>query len=146
MSQPAHPEAMAPPKPGRTRAAPPEMPSSWWSAPRIRNYLLFDATGFIYLALGFLAIRLLWALGSGTETWEMALLGLKNPLYIAFHALSLVSVIFVGVRFFSLFPKAQPRDTELPMPPGPVIKGMLYGIWIVVTLALSAILAGGIFE
>jgi fumarate reductase subunit C len=145
MSQPAHPEAMAPSKPGRTRTAPPEMPSTWWSAPRIRNYLLFDATGIVYFLIGFLAIRVIWALGNGPESWDIVIQGFKNPIYIAFHALCLVSVIFVGVRFFSLFPKAQPRDSGLPMPPGPVIKGMLYGIWIVVTLGLSAILAGGMF-
>jgi len=145
MSQPAHPEAMAPPKPGRTRTAPPEMPGTWWSAPRIRNYLLFDATGFIYFLLGFLAIRFVWALGDGPESWDLALLSLKNPLYIGFHAIALVSVIFVGVRFFSLFPKAQPRDTGLPMPPGPVIQAMLYVVWIAVTIGFSVILAGGIF-
>lgn len=145
MSQPAHPEAMSPPEQGRTRTAPPEMPTTWWSAPRIRTYLLFDATGFIYFLLGFLAIRLVWALGDGPETWQLAMLGLKNPLYIAFHALALASVIFVGVRFFSLFPKAQLRDTGLPMPPASVIHGMLYVAWIAVTVGLSAVLAGVIF-
>ena len=141
----AHPEAMAPPKPGRTRTAPPEIPSSWWSAPRIRTYLLFDATGLIYFLVGFLAIRVLWALGEGPESWETAIRGLSNPLLIAFHLVALISVVFVAVRFFALFPKAQPRDTGLPMPPGPIIKGMLYAVWLAVTVGFSAILAGGIF-
>jgi fumarate reductase subunit C len=71
---------------------------------------------------------------------------LSNPLYIAFHALGLVSVLFVGVRFFRLFPKAQPpRIGPLKPPPGPVISVGLYGAWIGVTVLLSAILAGGIF-
>ncbi len=147
MAGSAHPDAMAPPSPGRTRTAPPEIPSSWWSAPRIRNYLLFDATGIIYLLVGFVAIDLIWALGdpAGPAGWQRALERLSHPLYIAFHALALVSVIFVGVRFFSLFPKAQPRDTGLPMPPDAVIKGSLYAVWIGVTLVFSLILAGGIF-
>lgn len=145
MAGPAHPDAMAPRKSGRTRTAPPRMPRSWWSAPRIRNYLLFDATGLVYLLFGFLAIRIVWSLGKGPDAWELVQKGLSNPLYIAFHLLALVSVVFVGVRFFSLFPKAQPRDTGLPMPPGPVIKVMLYGVWIAVTALFSLILAGGIF-
>lgn len=145
MALPAHPEAMRPPKPGRTRTAPPEMPSSWWSAPRIRNYLLFDATGIVYFLLGFLAIRLVWALGEGPDAWDAVLASFSNPIYIAFHVLAFVSVIFVGVRFFSLFPKAQPRDTGLPMPPEGVIKAMLYVAWIGVTVLVTAILAGGIF-
>ncbi|MCH7866761.1 MAG: hypothetical protein IH881_03630 [Myxococcales bacterium] len=145
MAGPAHPDAMGPPTPGRTRTAPPEMPTTWWTAPGIRTYLLFDATGFIYVLLGFLAIRLIWALGEGPEAWNAAIETLKHPLYIGFHVLALVSVIFVGVRFFSLFPKAQPRDHGIPMPPDFVIKGLLYAVWIAVTVAFSAVLAGVIF-
>ncbi len=141
----AHPDAMHPPKPGRTRTAPPEMPSSWWGSKRIRNYLLFDATGVVYFLVGFVAIDLIWALGEGPERWAEKLATLSHPLYIAFHALALASVIFVAVRFFSLFPKAQPRDTGLPMPPAGVIQAMLYVVWIGLTIALSVILAGGIF-
>jgi hypothetical protein len=59
--------------------------------------------------------------------------------------LAFASVIFVGVRFFSLFPKAQPRDTGLPMPPDNVIKGLLYVLWIGITVGLSAVLSGVIF-
>jgi len=149
MAGSAHPDAMAPPTPGRTRTAPPEIPSTWWSAPSIRNYLLFDATGIIYLLVGLVAIDLIWALGGpepdAAKAWQSALERLSHPLYIAFHALSLASVIFVGVRFFSLFPKAQPRDTGLPMPPGGVIKGLLYAVWIAVTVVFSLVLSGGIF-
>ena len=145
MAGPAHPEAMAPPQPGRTRTAPPEMPSSWWGSRRIRNYLLFDATGIIYFLVGFVAIDLIWSLGSGPEVWEHRLASLSHPLYVLFHLLALGSVIFVGIRFFSLFPKAQPRDTGLPMPPAGVIKGLLYVVWVGVTLVFSAILAGGMF-
>lgn len=145
MAGSAHPDAMAPPKPGRTRTAPPEIPSTWWTAPRIRNYLLFDATGIIYLLVGFGAIHLIWALGDGPDRWQQVLATLSHPLYLAFHALALASVIFVGVRFFSLFPKAQPRDTGLPMPPEAVIKGLLYVVWIGVTALFSLVLAGGIF-
>ena len=145
MAGPAHPHAMAPPKPGRTRTAPPQMPSTWWSASRIRTYLLFDATGFIYLLVGFVAIRLIRALADGPVAWQTAMTSLEHPIYIAFHVLCFVSVLFVGVRFFRLFPKAQPRDTGLPMPPPGAIKGLLYVIWIGLTVILSAVLAGGIF-
>ena len=49
-------------------------------------------------------------------------------------------------RFFSLFPKAQPAKIgPAKPPPAPVLKAMLYGIWVGLTLAMSAILAGGIF-
>ena len=146
MAGPAHPDAMAPSKPGPTRTAPPQMPASWWSHPRIRTYLLFDATGIVYLLLGLVALRVVWALGAGPEVWDATMASLSNPLYIAFHVLGLVSVIFVGVRFFRFFPKAQPpRIGPVKPPPQPVIVAGLYVAWIGLTLVLAFILAGGIF-
>ncbi len=142
MAGPAHPDAMAPPNPGRTRTAPPQMPTTWWSSSRIRTYLLFDATGILYLLVAFVAIRMIRALADGPIAWHQAMESLENPIYIAFHVLCLASVIFVAVRFFRLFPKAQPPN--LPVPPGPVIHATLYVVWIGVTILLSAILAGAI--
>lgn len=146
MAGAAHPEAMAPPKPGRTRTAPPKMPASWWSAPRIRTYLLFDATGIVYLLVAGVAIRLVRALGENEVAWELAMRDMQHPLYIAFHVLCLVSVVFVAVRFFRLFPKAQPpKIGPAKPPPGPVIHGMLYVVWIGITVLMSLILAGVLF-
>ncbi len=146
MAHPAHPHAMAPPKPGRTRTAPPQMPSTWWSAPRIRTYLLFDATGIIYFLVAFLAIHLVNALAAGPEAWNSAMESLRSPLYIAFHLLSFASVVFVAVRFFRLFPKAQPPTIgPLKPPPGPVIHAMLYVLWFAITALMTAILAGVLF-
>jgi fumarate reductase subunit C len=71
---------------------------------------------------------------------------LAHPLFIAFHLIGLVSVIFVGVRFFSFFPKAQPpRIGPVKPPPAPVILGGLYAAWIGLTVIFAAILAGGLF-
>ena len=142
----AHPEAMAPPKPGRTRTAPPQMPSTWWSAPRIRTYLLFDATGLIYFLIGFHAIHMIRALGQGPEAWQAVMSSLSHPLYILFHLVALASVIFVAVRFFRLFPKAQPPSIgPAKPPPGNVIHAMLYVVWIGITLVMSLALSGVIF-
>ena len=143
MAGPAHPEAMAPPTPGRTRVAPPQMPVTWWSAKRIRTYLLFDAPGVIYFLVAFVAIRLVDALGAGPEAWNAAMESLRNPVYIVFHLLSLACVIFVAVRFFRLFPKSQPPMIgPLKPPPGPVIHAMLYVVWLGITALMTAILAG----
>jgi len=119
------------------------MPSTWWSAPRIRNYLLFDATGIVYLLAGLVALRMFWALGEGPEAWTAAVEGLSNPLYIAFHALSLVAVVFVCVRFFALFPKSQPKMIGPVKSPPPIVFLLgLYAGWIAVTVVLGLIIAG----
>ncbi len=137
---------MSPARPGPTRTAPPQRPPLFPFAGRYRAYTLFDMTGALYLLLGFLALRVVWALGSGPEAFAAAIGSFENPLYIAFHGLALVGVCFVAVRFFGLFPKAQPpRIGPLKPPPPAVISLMLYGAWVGVTVVFAAILAGGLF-
>ncbi len=139
----AHPDAMRPSRPAPTRAAPPQLPEDFWTRPRMRRYLLFDATGLVYLLVGLVTLRVAWALADGPEAWQALLTSFAHPLYLAFHALVLLSAIFVGVRFFALFPKAQPaRIGPLKPPPRPVIQAMLYGAWIALSVALLAILGG----
>ena len=146
MARFAHPDAMAPSRPGRTRTAPPRLPAQMPFAGRYRPYVLFGATGLLYLLVACIALRAVWALGSSEAAWLAILEDFHNPLYVAFHLLSLAGVIFVGVRFFALFPKAQPpRIGPVKPPPGPVIHAMLYGVWLGVTLVFGGILAGVIF-
>jgi len=122
------------------------MPASWWSAPRIRTYLLFGATGFVYLLMGLLVLRLAWALGKGPVAWQAALASLSNPLYIAFHALTLVSLVLVGVRAFGkMMPKMQPRGGPLPVLPAGTVRGVIYGAWAVITVFMTLALSGVIF-
>lgn len=147
MARAAHPHAMAPSRPGPTRTAPPRMPSEFPMQGRYRAYTLFDATGAIYLLLGLLALRLVWALGDGEAAWTAAMESLGNPLYLLFHALALASVVFVAVRFFRLFPKAQPpRIGPVKPPPQPVILGMLYAGWIGTSVLLALILGGAVLR
>jgi fumarate reductase subunit C len=146
MARPAHPHAMAPARPARTRTAPPLAPSQFPFSGRYRSYVLFDSTGLVYLLLGLLALRVVWSLGSGETAFRAVIDSFSNPVYVAFHVLALVCVVFVGVRFFGLFPKAQPPSIgPLKPPPGPVIQAALYGAWIGVTVVFVAILSGWIF-
>ena len=56
MARNAHPGAMAPHEPGRTRTAPPQLPDKFPMQGRYLAYTLFDMTGVIYLLLGFLIL------------------------------------------------------------------------------------------
>ena len=108
MARPSDPQAMTPRKPGRTRTAPPQVPDDFWTQPRMLTYLLFDATGTVYMLVGLVVLRVAWALAGGAEKWNALLESFASPGYLIFHAIALVSALFVGVRFFRLFPKAQP--------------------------------------
>ena len=147
MGRPAHPHAMQPPKPGRTRTAPPQLPPEFPFAGRYRAYVLFDATGIVYLLLGLVILRAIWALGNSAPAWQGVLSAYRSPGWVLFHAVSLAAVIFVGVRFFRLFPKAQlPHIGPVKPPPRPVIHAALYVAWVGVTVLFAAVLAGGIFR
>jgi fumarate reductase subunit C len=122
------------------------MPDGFPTRGRYLSYVLFDATGLIYMLVGLAALRIVWDLGSGPEAWSVVQEQLRHPLYVAFHLISLVSVIFVGVRFFRLFPKAQPpKIGPMAPPPQSVIGALLYALWIGVAGGMTVILAGGIF-
>ncbi len=145
MARLAHPHAMTPARPGRTRTAPPRMPDEFPFRGRYLSYALFDATGALYLLCGLVVLRVVWALGSGPAAFDAAQRQLASPGAVLFHALSLAGVCFVAVRFFRLFPKAQPpRIGPLKPPPAPVIAALLYGAWLAVTALLSFALAGGL--
>jgi fumarate reductase subunit C len=145
-SKPAHPGAMAPKTPGPTRTAAPMTPGSWPTSSRMKSYALFGMTGWVYLLFSFVAIRIVWALGSGPESYAAMQEHLAGYVPIGIHVVFLISVVFVIVRFFSLFPKAQPaRIGPLKPPPAALIHAGLYAAWIGITVALSAVLAGVIF-
>ena len=146
MARAAHPQAMQPKQAATTRTAPPRMPDEFPGKGRYRSYVAFDATGLIYLLIGFIILRAVWQLGSGEAGWNGVMDAYQNPIMIGFHLLTLVSVIFVGVRFFRLFPKAQPpRIGPAKPPPAAILTAMLYSAWIGITLVMTWVLAGGVF-
>jgi fumarate reductase subunit C len=143
MARAADPHAMQPSRPGRTRTAPPQLPDDFWTRPRMLTYLLFDATGIVYFLVGFVALRVAWALGAGEAAWNSLLLEFSHPAYLVFHGIALLSVLFVGVRFFRLFPKSQPAHIgPAKPPPRPILHAMLYAAWIGITAVLLVVLGG----
>lgn len=138
---------MAPRKPGRTRTAPPQLPDKFPMGGRYLAYTLFDWTGLVYFMLGFLILSDAWHLGSDEAAWYRSLAAYGGVVSVVFHLIALISVIFVGVRFFGFFPKAQPpRIGPLKPPPKVVILAMLYLAWIGISGLLALILAGEIFR
>ncbi len=145
MDRLAHPDAMRPARPDRTRMAPPRLPARFPFSGRYRAYLLFGASGIPYLLVGLLLLHSIWALGDGPGAWMAVMLSFQQPLYIAFHVLALVAVVYTAVQIFRLFPKAQPpRIGPVRPPPRALIQPMLYAVWLGTTALMAAILAGWI--
>ena len=148
MARPAHPHAMAPSVPGRTRTAPPQMPAQFPVQGRYLEHTLFGATGIVYLLCGFGALRAVWILGShSSSAWEAFQRQYAALPLMLVHLICFTAVIFVGVRFYSLFPKAQPAKIgPAKPPPRPVLLAMLYAAWIAVSGGLILVMAGGILR
>ena len=139
MARAAHPDAMKPHQPGRTRTAPPDdagpvphvRPLPDLHALRLHRHPL-PADGLRGAA------RRLGARKRSVRLGRCIQSQLANPLYVAFHVLCLAALAFVGVRFFRLFPKAQPAKIgPAKPPPAPVFFVGLYGAWIAVAGGLA---------
>ena len=147
MARAANPHAMSPSTPGRTRTAPPQMPAQFPTQGRYLTYTLFGSTGILYLLCGFGALRAVWILGEHSPSaWQAFQREYATAPLIALHVVCFAAVIFVGVRFFSLFPKAQPAKIgPAKPPPRAILHAGLYVAWIAVSGGLALIMAGGIF-
>jgi fumarate reductase subunit C len=138
-------DAMKPAKPGATRTAPPRPPDGFPSQGNYRAYLAFGFGGFFLFTLSLLVLRSVWAIGSGEAAWNRLQVGFQNPLYVIYHALAFLWLSWFILRLFRLFPATQPkRIGPFKRPPDAVLVAGLSGAFVVVTLALVAILWGAV--
>ena len=136
-------DAMKPLKPGATRTARPRPPDGFPSRGNYRGYIAFACGGFFLMTLSFLVLRAVWALGSGEAAWNRVQGNLQNPLYVIYHALAFLWLSWFILRLFRLFPATQPkRIGPFPRPPDALLVAGLSGAFVVVTLAVAAILWG----
>ena len=137
-------DAMKPSRPTPTRTAPPRLPDQYWSQGRYRSYILFGACGFFLLTVALLLLRAVWVLGShDAAAWDAMLAGYGNPLYLVFHALSLLALVWFGLRFFRIFPKTQPAKIgPFPRPPDAFFAVALNGAFLAATALGVAVLWG----
>ena len=145
MAIPAHRDAMKPRERARTRAAAPQMPGNWWTAnPRYRAYVFYAWAGAFFWLQALVFIRGLWALGSGEPAWNAFLEDLRSPVYVGFHVLSLLVLLWYGARtYFKLFVKTQPpKIGPMPRPPLGVFPPALAAVWVAASAVLILVLGG----
>jgi len=137
-------DSMKPSRPTPTRTAPPRLPDQFWTRGRYRGYIAFGACGFFLLTVGLLLLRAVWVLGShDRQAWERLLAGYANPVYLVFHAIALVALVWFGLRFFRVFPKTQPAKIgPFPRPPDAFFAVALNGAFVVATALGVAVLWG----
>lgn len=138
-------DAMKPTKPGATRTAPPRLPDGFPNQGNYRAYIAFGFSGFFLFTLSLLVLRSVWAIGNGEAAWDRLQTGFQNPLYVIYHALAFLWLSWFILRLFRLFPATQPkRIGPFKRPPDALLVAGLSGAFLVVTLALVAILWGAV--
>ncbi len=144
MARTAHPQSMQPSTPGRTRTAAARMPHKFPSAGRYLSYTLFGVTSFFYLAVSLMVLRAAWALGDGRAAWEAMLADFANPIYLGFHALTLLVFVWAGWRFLIvLAAKANPpKIGPLRRPPLAVFPPLFGALWLGATVVAVVVLWG----
>jgi fumarate reductase subunit C len=138
-------DAMKPRNGGATRTAPPHPPVRFPFRGRYLPYITFGSCGIFFLLSGLILLRVVWALGDGPQAWQQVLADFGNPLYLAYHVVALVGLVWFTLRFFRLFPKTQPpKIGPAKRPPDAFFAVALNGAFVVVSLVLVAVLWGAL--
>ena len=139
-------DAMRPATPGPTRTADPRPPDKFPTKGNYFAYIAFGLGSSVMLLVSLNILRTVWALMEGEAAYRSLMASFGHPLYVAFHTLAFLWLVWVALRFFSLFPKTQPfRIGPFRRPPDGVLVGGLYAIFAAATLLVAAILTGAIF-
>jgi len=136
-------DAMRASKPGKTRTADPRPPDQFPMGGNYRSYILFGSCGIFLLLTSLLLLRVVGALGAGEEAWNALMASFQNPLYIGYHVIAFVALVWFTLRFFRLFPKTQPPTLgPAPRPPDAFFLVALNAAFVAVTAGLSLLLWG----
>lgn len=136
-------DSMRSSRPSRTRTADARPPDQFPNQGGYLPYLLFGGCGVFLLLSSLLLLRLARALGEGAEAWNAAMASFQSPVYIAYHVVAFLALVWFTLRFFRLFPKTQPPSFgPAPRPPDAFFAVALNGAFVVVTAGLSLLLWG----
>lgn len=144
MARMAHPQTMQPATPGSTRTAAAEMPAKFPTGGRYLSYIAFGATSFFYLMVSLAVLRMVYALGAGPEAWTALQTAMQNPIYLAFHALTVLVLVWAAWRFLiKLSAKAQPKKIgPLRPPPAQAIPPLMGLLWLGASAVVIVVLWG----
>ncbi len=138
-------DAMRPSTPGPTRTADPRPPDQFPSQGNYFGYIAFGLGSSLMLLVSLNLLRAVWGLMEGEAAFRVVMESFGHPLYVLFHSIAFVWLVWVALRFFSLFPKTQPfRMGPFQRPADGVLVAGLYSIFVVATIVVSAILTGAI--
>jgi len=120
------------------------IPPTWWLANRA--YFLFmvrELTSVFIAAYLVLFLLMLQKLAAGREAYEAYLRFLAQPGMLVFHVVALAAALFHTVTWFNVTPMVMPLQVGEKRVPPKIIAGANYMAWIVLSIAVTAIVMRG---
>jgi len=113
--------------------------SVWWWLERwcYARFVLRELTS---LFIGFAAFVWLWllrALAGGPETYAGFVAGMKTPLMLALHAVTLAAALFHAITWFHLTPRAAVIRIGGKRLPDGIVVGLNYCIWLAASFGVA---------
>jgi fumarate reductase subunit C len=119
--------------------------SVWWWL-KSRPYTTFVLRELTSVFVAFFALVILWqvrALAHGPEAYSRFLTRLKSPFFLALDAAAFLFILFHAVTWFNLAPKAIVIRFRGKRVPDPVVAGLNYAAWLVLSAAVAFFLLRG---
>jgi len=120
------------------------MSPTWWL--RNRAYFLFmlrELTSVFIAGYAILLLILLYQLNAGRDAYQNYLRFLTAPGMVAFHVIALAAALFHTVTWFNLTPKVLVVRVGGRRIPAPVIAGVNYVAWVVISVLVAWIVLRG---
>ncbi len=116
----------------------------WWLQNRTyTGFVLRELTSVFVAWFALISLWQLRALAHGPEAYARFLGRLGTPLFLAFHGVAFLFVLFHSITWFNLAPTAMVVRLSGKRVPDWVIVGLNYGAWVVLSGLVTLILLRG---
>jgi fumarate reductase subunit C len=113
------------------------VPILWWTRRWVDiRFITRELTSVFVAAYAIIFLFYVRAVGQGPEAFAQFSEKLKSPLFLVFHCIALVALLYHSVTWFNLAPKAMVIKVGDKKIPGVVIAGMNYVGWAFISLAI----------
>lgn len=119
--------------------------SVWWWLQN-RSYFYFVLRELTSVFVGLCALLLLWhlrALVGGPEAHAHFLAQMRRPFFVALNSVGLIFILFHTITWFNLAPKAMVVRLGGKRVPDWTIAGLNYVAWVLLSVAVAAVLLRG---
>ena len=116
----------------------------WWLESRAyTGFVLRELTSVFVALFALVTLSEIRSLARGPEAYARFLARLESPLFLVFHAVALLFVLFHSITWFNLAPKAMVVRLGGKRMPDAFVAGSNYAAWLLLSAAVAFFLLRG---